>query len=285
MNKSTSQPHLSQQDLDELENTEWLCRQPENQQIRHFRVVVRNLPHIQRHNWQKHKWPNKGVQSLSNLECIVENSLESDEDSPANSNDNLDSVRSEQLNRTDQFGKTIDLPDRALDSRGSDVLESRASDSRLTDSRLLDSRLSDRVTSPQMLNESTEVPHSIATISRLSSQLYEANQQTSIRSTSNLNENRRLNENYQSNLKSTFNSRSKRSNYKQVNTADDNFFFGSANQDYERSVRGYLIEVSFELMVPKLDSNRVPIVTIFPILLNQSSPKRLANGLETVLVW
>ena len=252
MNKSSSQPHLSQQDLDELENNEWLCRQPESQQIRHFRVVVRNLPYIQRHNWQKHKWPNKGVQSLSNLECIVENSLESDQelaDSPENSNDHLDSVRSEQPNRTDQFGKPIkpiELPDRALDSRGSDVLESGASDgrrsnSRASDSRMLDSRASDRMVSPR-ISPANEMLHSISTISRLSTELYEANRPVSDRHyASNLNEtNRRFNENYQSNLQANnsnaFNGRSKRSNYSQVNTADDNFFFGSTNQNYGRCV-------------------------------------------------
>lgn len=249
MNKSTSQPHLSRQDLDELENSEWLCRPPESQQIRQFKVVVRDLPRVQRHNWQKHKWPNKGVQSLSNLECIVENSLESDqetENSPADSQDNLDSVRSEQPNRTDQFykpiGKPIESADRALDSRGSEVLDSRTSNSRASDradSRMLDSRASDRLADdPRILrtNEPTEVVHSIATISRLSSQLYQTDRQTSDRNVLNSNEtNRRLN--YQSNL-NTFNSqgRSKRSNYKQVKTTDDNFFFGSANQEYERSV-------------------------------------------------
>lgn len=257
MNKSTSQPHLNRQDLDELENSaqysDWLCRQPESQQIRQFKVVVRNLPYVQRHNWQKHKWPNKGVQSLSNLECIVENSLESDQEfanSPADSRDNLDSVRSEQPIRTDQFGKPIELAERALDSRGSEVLDSRTSDSRPSnsrasdrgsESRMLDSRASDRVVeSPRRLptNEPNEV-HSIATISRLSSQLYQTNRQASDQNALNSNEpnNRRLNANYQSNL-NTFNSqsRSKRSNYKQVNTTDDNFFFGSANQEYERSV-------------------------------------------------
>lgn len=249
MNKSTSQPHLSRQDLDELENSEWLCRPPESQQIRQFKVIVRDLPRVQRHNWQKHKWPNKGVQSLSNLECIVENSLESDqetENSPADSQDNLDSVRSEQPNRTDQFykpiGKPIESADRALDSRGSEVLDSRTSNSRASDradSRMLDSRASDRLADdPRILrtNEPTEVVHSIATISRLSSQLYQTDRQTSDRNVLNSNEtNRRLN--YQSNL-NTFNSqgRSKRSNYKQVKTTDDNFFFGSANQEYERSV-------------------------------------------------
>lgn len=211
MNKTTSQPHLTSNDLDELDkdSSNWLSKQPENQQIQQFKVVLRNLPHIQRQNWQKYKWlNNKGVQSLSNLECIVENSLETDQDFENNNFDSIDFIDSsdyianEQSNQIDQFNRLSNYDKVSANDKTSN----------------------DVVSDPKL--------NSISTISN--SNLYVSNQTSSDQTSSNLNKTNKRS-NYQSNLNhfNNLNSSKHNANYKQVNS-DDNFFFGPANQDYER---------------------------------------------------
>ena len=193
MNKSRSQPQLTSKDaLD----SNWLENQPENQQIKQFKVVIRNLPYIQKHNW-----PNKGVQSLSNLECIIENSLETDQEF-VNNNDSVDYIQQNgKINQIDQFRRSTELN--------------------------------------KQLNEESNAIYKISNLKTSLNRHYndsiEHNADQNI--TSNLN--KTTNGNYQSN--NLYSKKlNKKSNYKQINTIDDqsndnsNFFFGPPNLDYER---------------------------------------------------
>lgn len=231
--KSTSQPHLSTSRNEDVEKGDWYFTKPESEEkIQKFKVVVKNLPSVQKH--KAHKWSNKnankGVQSLSNLECIIENSYETDleyidSDAVDTSLDNyLDNINS---SSTLDDSKKFMQSDRNLNRNENNSTQTNQYDKSI---------------------QSTKLLNSISTISTNSASMPLDNENRS-----NLNKtNSRLNSNYQSNLNMANKianlhlpvELNKKSNYKQINTDDlsnGNYFFGPIDQEYEGLVYNKLL--------------------------------------------
>ena len=223
MNKSTSQPELRSKVL----RDRWLYRPPENQQIQQFKVVVKHLPHMQKHKWPNRHFGKQGV-SLGNLECIVENSLE--ESSFVNSSideiDHLEFIDSaDSLDEVDLVGKPAER-NAQFNEPTSDVRVSKVSNDHQPPNK-----------------------ESICTISSISNQLCtatddrtapngrpaHADNQTRSKNTSSSNLHTKTRSNYESNLNNFAANLNTKSNYKPINT-DDNFFFGPPNQVLEELV-------------------------------------------------
>lgn len=220
MNKSTSQPQLTSVELNELDTKDgWLYQQPENQQIQQFKVILKNMPYIQNKKWS-HK-NRHGVQSMSNLECIVENSQE--ESNFVTSMDDLE--------KNLEFIDSVDsLDDEERLNKDEERVDFVKKEFIQTDLFFEPIKMEKRSNFKMPTNETSSIKlynkETISTISTLSASL---NNSSDLKS-SNFYKPTAKRSNYESNLKNFNNQTNKSNYYKQIKT-DDNFFFGRPNLD------------------------------------------------------
>ena len=225
-NTSQSQPHLTFTDDESIQSS----NNPEK--IQKFKVILKNLPAIQKYKIQK--WQNKGVQSLSNLESIRENSLETDlefiDSDVIDDLDTIDHIRKLDqnkniLNQTNQY-KSTDLNQYRLSDLNTEICTISNLSTQQLDKNLL----------TQQTNQNLSTQQTDQNLSKQQIDRNQATQQTNQKRSNKITN--KLNTNYQSNLNNFANlskELNKKSNYKQINN-DGNYFFGPIDQDYERLV-------------------------------------------------